>query len=244
MGSIKEVALVCAGAKFDPSIHVRQIYQNLQQHCTDFRLTVFTDKGRGLNLPGVRLIQLPDWNLAPRQLWWYKLYIHAQHEWSGPVLYMDLDTIIIDNIDKFWYYQQGDFCICQDFNRQFIKDYAVSNSSIMRFDPGTTYDMYENFASNIEKHLRQFRGDQDYVTDWFKNRPGKTWWPREWAMSYKWEIKHGGSRIGGLDVKYPDDYYYPEHEEVIPETCSIVVFRGKPDPYDTDFGKKRLTVPV
>lgn len=238
---MKEIALVCAGDKFDPNVHVKQIYENLHKHCTDFRLTVFTD--RNINLPGVRTIALPDWNLlGPRQLWWYKIYMFAQHEWYGPVLYMDLDTIIINGIDKFWDYEIDKFCICQDFNRQFIRDYAVSNSSIMRFDPSKYHDIYEQFIQNPQKVIRQYRGDQDYITAYFKEREDKVWWPREWAMSYKWEILHGGSRVGGLDVKYPDDYYQPEEKYVVPDQCSIVVFHGKPDPYDTTFGKKRLTV--
>ena len=129
---MKEVALVCAGDKFDPNVHVKQIYANLHEYCTDFRLTVFTDQDIGL---GVRTIPLPDWNLSARQLWWYKLYIHAEHTWTGPILYLDLDTIIVNSIDKFWDWEPGKYAICQDFNRQFIKTYPVSNSSVMRFDP-------------------------------------------------------------------------------------------------------------
>ena len=240
---MKEIALVCAGDKFDVNLHVRQIHENLQQYCTDFRLTVFTDQHTAI--PYARTIHLPNWNLVgPRRLWWYKMYMFAQHEWSGPVLYMDLDTIIIGTIDKFWDYEPGTFCILQDFNRQFQRQYPISNTSVMRFDPGTTLPMYEQFADNPEKYMRQFRGDQDYVTDWFKHNTGKTWWPREWAMSYKWELQHGGCKTGGLDVVYPDDYYYPDVEEIVPPECSIVVFHGKPGPYETVFGKKRLTVPV
>ena len=51
-------------------------------------------------------------------------------------------------------------------------------------------------------------------------------------MSYKWEIKHGGTPVGGLDVKHPDDYLQNQilKEEVVPDACSIVVFSGKPRP--------------
>ena len=61
-------------------------------------------------------------------------------------------------------------------------------------------------------------------------------------MSYKWEILHGGTRVGGPDVKYPEDYLQPNEKHVVPKDCSIVVFHGTPDPYETNFGKKRLTV--
>ena len=92
---MKEVALLCAGDKFDPAIHIKQIYKRLHRFCTDFRLTVFTDRD-DIGLPGVRLIKLPDWNLyGPRQLWWYKVYMFSPQEWTGPGFYLDLDTIII-----------------------------------------------------------------------------------------------------------------------------------------------------
>lgn len=237
---MKEVAIVCAGDKFDPAMHIKQIYKNLHENCTDFRLTVFTDRD-DVGVPNVRLIKLPDWNLhGPRQLWWYKVYMFSPQAWTGPVLYMDLDTIIINNIDKFWDYEVDSFCICQDFNRQFIETYPISNSSVMRFDPAKYTDIYNTFIENPQKIIRQYRGDQDYITAYFKERTDKAWWPATWAMSYKWEIKHGGCKIGGLDVKYPDDYYVPEQQEIIPDDCSIVVFHGKPDPYDTDFGKRYL----
>ena len=238
---MKEIVVVCAGEKFNPNLHVRQIYENLHRYCTDFRLTVFADQD--IPLPGVRTIPLPDWNLhGPRQLWWYKINIFGPHTWTGPVLYMDLDTVIIGNIDKFWDYETDKFCICQDFNRQFIKNYPISNSSIMRFNANKYQDIYNKFVENPQKHIRQYRGDQDYITAYFKERDDSAWWPKEWAMSYKWEIQHGGCRVGGLDVKYPDDYYQPDHKHIVPDECSIVVFHGKPDPYDTTFGKKRLTV--
>ena len=239
---MKEIALVCAGTKFDPNIHIKQIYNNLGQNCTDFRLTIFTDQH--VDLPGVRTVRLPDWPISqdPRKLWWYKIAVFQPYDWSGPVLYMDLDTIIIRNIDKFWDYEPDKFCICQDFNRQFLPDYPVSNSSIMRFTPSTVADLYLKFVENPEKIIRSYRGDQDFITDYFKKRTDSVWWPRNWAMSYKWEILHGGTRVGGPDVKYPEDYLQPNEKHVVPKDCSIVVFHGTPDPYETNFGKKRLTV--
>ena len=237
---MKEVAVVLAGEKFDPALHLQQIYKNLHRFCTDFRLTVFTDRD-DVGLPGVRLIKLPDWNLhGSRQLWWYKVYMFSPQTWTGPVFYMDLDTIIINNIDKFWDYETDKFCICQDFNRQFIEDYSVSNSSVMRFDPDKYTDIYYRFISNPQKIIRQYRGDQDYITAYFKERNDSIWWPKEWAMSYKWELLHGGSKVGNPGVRYPEDYYFPDSQEIVPSSCSIVVFHGNPGPYETKFGEHHL----
>ena len=245
---MKEVALVLAGTKFDPNTYIVQKHRELERYCSDFRLTVFTDQpasctGLGLD---IRVIKLPNWNLnGMRELWWYKLCIFDPNvEWTGRVLYMDLDTVIVNSIDKFWEYNAEKFCILQDFNRQFISHYHVSNSSIMCWTPGlhTTAKMYAHYVAHRDQHRKQFRGDQDYVTAWFKERADKlSWFPKDWAMSYKWEILHGGARVGGLNIEYPRDYYNPEIDYYEPPELSIAVFHGKPDPQETEYYKKRLT---
>ena len=165
------------------------------------------------------------------------MFAGLQHiEWYGDVLYLDLDTILIGDIAKFWDYKPGKFCICQDFNRKFIRDYPVSNSSVVRFNPKDHTAIYDYFEKNQHAVMKQFRGDQDYITWWFKERE-KHWWVEDWAMSYKWEILHGGTKHGGTDIRHPNDYLQPDKEWIIPDNCSIVVFHGKPDPMDTYFGK-------
>ena len=54
---MQEIAVVLAGDKFDPNVHVKQIYKRLHRYCTDFRLTVFTD--HQINIDEVRTIPLP-----------------------------------------------------------------------------------------------------------------------------------------------------------------------------------------
>ena len=241
---MKEACIVIAGDKFDPAVHVVQKVRELKRYASNVRLTVFTDQPDKLASYNydIRITKLPDWNLhGMRQLWWYKIYQFAPfHDWRGPVLYMDLDTVVLRNIDRFWDLA-GEFCICQDFNRQFIPHYHVSNSSIMRWrSTAATHSIYTNFIQHKDSILKQYRGDQDYITAWHKDQATEhlTWWPREWAMSYKWELKHGGSKQGGLNLRYPEDYVHPEHAEVVPDDCSIAVFHGKPDPFDTEFGKR------
>lgn len=242
---MKDVAIVFAGDKFTEK-HIIQKRQQLDRYCSlPTRLSVFTDNPSfvmGLGLRDTRAVLLPqDWNLyGKRQLWWYKTFIFAslQHvDWiDDSVLYLDLDTILVNDISKFWDYEPDKFCICQDFNRAFIRDYPISNSSVMRFKPGLYTEIHEYFEQHWHATIRRFRGDQDYITWWFRERKDHAWWPKEWAMSYKWEILHGGTKHGGTSVRWPEDYYNPEQEWVIPSETSIVVFHGEPDPYDTHFG--------
>lgn len=237
---MKDVCIVFAGTKFTDK-HIIQKRQQLDRYCSiPTRLTVLTDdpaRIMGLGLRDTRAVQLPDtWHFESRYCWWYKVYMfNNTTDWFDDVLYLDLDTVIVNDIAPLWKYRPGEFIICQDFNRMFIKDYPVSNSSVIRFTPRLHHDIYTNFDSNWSAIARQFRGDQDYLTDWFRTRT-KHWWPRDWCMSYKWEIMHGGTRHGSPAVRYPEDYFQPDEPWVIPADCSIVVFHGKPDPYDTDFG--------
>ncbi len=240
---MKDVAIVFAGDKFTDQ-HVVQKRIQLDKYCSiPTRLSVLTDDPArivGLGLRDTRAVLLPNWNLSGhRKLWWYKCFMFSglQHiEWYDDVLYLDLDTILVNDIAKFWDYEPGKFCICQDFNRKFIRDYPVSNSSVIRFNPKDYTDIYEYFEQNQQAVMKQFRGDQDYITWWFKERESK-WWPEDWAMSYKWEILHGGAKHGGTNIRYPNDYLQPDQEWVLQDQCSIVVFHGNPDPWDTHFGK-------
>tara|TARA_B100001057_G_scaffold494387_1_gene590869 strand:- start:111 stop:851 length:741 start_codon:yes stop_codon:yes gene_type:complete len=245
---MKDVAIVFAGNKFS-NRHIEQKRRQLDKHCSlPTRLTVFTDdpaRVTGIGLRDTRAVLLPDWwDLSgPRQKWWYKCAIFAglrYVDWiDDDVLYLDLDTILTGDIAKFWDYKPGKFCILQDFNRAFIAEYPVSNSSVMRFNPQDNTEIFEYFDQNLKDIVRRFRGDQDYLTWWFKTRESY-WWPRDWAMSYKWEILHGGTKHGGTTVTYPNDYLQPDIEWLDPEDCSIVVFHGNPDPWDTHFGNLHI----
>ncbi|SVD00189.1 uncharacterized protein METZ01_LOCUS353043, partial [marine metagenome] len=34
--------------------------------------------------------------------WWYKSNLFDKHEWNGQVLYLDLDTVVMGSLDKFF----------------------------------------------------------------------------------------------------------------------------------------------
>ena len=55
-------------------------------------------------------------------------------------------------------------------------------------------------------------------------------WPREWIMSYKWEIglEQGEKKRSPNDlfVKQP----YTDRKHGLPDDCSVAVFHGKPNP--------------
>ena len=244
-----DVACVCVGDKYQPELHVKQLHASVSKHLQiPFKFNVITDQP---NHPFYKTIDcqtipVPDIELHSNNLWWYKPYLFSKH-FTNRVLYFDLDVVITNDISKFVDYDPLKFCICQDFNRRWIPEYTVSNSSIMYWHAPTYYDIWDNFSKNTQEITQKYRGDQDYITGYFKDRQDLTWWPKSWAMSFKWEIFRGGLLQAGTgltsDGKWPAEktlYAYPEQPWVVPDDCSVVVFHGKPDPWETDFGKQHL----
>jgi hypothetical protein len=69
-----------------------------------FNFYVFTDNiAQHPQDLGWRFVKLPNWQVAGLKPWWYKLEIfNYQHQLEGNNLYLDLDTVIVNNIDEFW----------------------------------------------------------------------------------------------------------------------------------------------
>jgi hypothetical protein len=246
-----DIVCVCVGTAYQPELYVEQLRLGVAKHLTiPHRVNVITDNP---NLPyyvanNIRTIQTQDWTEAngDRKYWWYKMQMfNRECGFTDTVLYFDLDVVITGPVDKFVDYHKDKFAICQDFNRKWILDYKVSNSSIMRFHAPTYYEIYNAFVEHRTKYMRKNQGDQDYITKYFAKRKDKIWWPKTWAQSFKWEVHRGGlieSGTGlGSDGSWPADaskYHVPNQPWVVSSDCSVVVFHGKPKPWDTEFGKQ------
>lgn len=247
-----EVALVCVGQQYDPSVYVRNIQLGLRNHLRlNHRITVLTDTP---NHPfyiqnNIRTVPTPNWgsNFSNHhQAWWYKMYLFSQWmEFKDVVFYLDLDTVLIKDCVKFIHYEKQGIGVLQDFNRRWMADWSVYNTSVMRYQPWNFYEMYNVFASDKERWCKRFRGDQDFVT-WYLKDTGQEhfMWPHNWGMSFKWEIYRGGlvdagtglTRSGGFPLPDKSSYMNIYEEYVVPEDCSIVVFHGAPKPYSDRWG--------
>lgn len=224
-----DVVCVWIGKKYSKE-YVLNLYHGVKSHLTtEFRFNIITHESI-TEIP-CRIISPPVLDLNENSLWWYKMFMFSPEcNFNKYVLYLDLDVIIINSINKFTEYSLDKFCICQDFNRNFMPKYHVSNSSVMRFPPRKYHSLWETWISKKEHYIKRFRGDQDFITDWFENpeyKLKKEWWPKEWAMSYKWEIEMGGKKNNGTD---PNSYRSPNTPIEIPKDCSIVVCHGSPKP--------------
>lgn len=84
------------GNKYN-SNNVNQIYKGLRRFLREpFHIYCFTDDPKGLN-PAINIIELPP----SIPYWWNKLYMFSKDvPVKGRILYLDLDTVIVGNIDK------------------------------------------------------------------------------------------------------------------------------------------------
>jgi hypothetical protein len=119
----------------------------------------------------------------------------------------------------------------------------------MRWNTGLHRYIWDDFVSARADNIRKYRGDQDFVTHAIKDRQ-YTLWPKEWAMSFKWEVFRGGLIKSGTGLANdgswpaePNMYHEPDQPWRLDPNTSIVVFHGRPEPTVTDFWKQHSLVP-
>lgn len=206
--------------------YVEKLYRGCMRNSTEeFTFTILHDgKNYQLNERNVKYIAVEPMSfLSPHNLWWYKMQAFRDDVATAEQnLLLDLDIVIVNDIDKFWKYKPSEFVIIQDFNRHWFPNYSRSNSSIVKFTPNIAKDIFNDYFINSIQYARKFRGDQDYLDEYVKD---KVWWPKKWAMSWKWEVYNGGM------VESNSTKYYNSITS-IDEDTSVLVFHGKPDPHD------------
>jgi len=221
--------LICVhhGNAYKPE-YVMNLWKSVNQHSTKtFNFYVFTDniKQHPQDL-GWNFIKLPNYsNKVKFKPWWYKLEIFNDlNGVFGNNLYMDLDVVIVNKIDHFWDWEPAEFRICHDFNRAFNRNISMSNSSIMAWKDSSLNWLYNEFTANMDSIIIKYRGDQDFINDKMKNN--LRWWPGNWAMSWKWEIKNGGKPSPSSPYRRSDAPY------ILPKDTKIIVCHGKPNPHE------------
>lgn len=202
--------------------YVEKLRNMVSRHLTvPYKFVCLTDDPTPID--GVENIVQPNANYAKG--WWHKIHMFDPNlGLQGRVLYMDLDVVIHNNIDKIVNYP-GDFLGIRDFNRKFHPHWNSLNSSVLCWTAGDQSDIFISFKNKAAEALRM-HGDQDWIFFLAKNR--LKFWPDEWIQSYKWEIR---SRSEIDFSKTPRTFREVRNPE-IPADCSICVFHGDPNPHN------------
>ena len=190
----------------------------------DYEFHCITDDPKGLD-PHIKTIELP--NDPAIKTWWSKLWMFGGHfPLKGNILYFDLDVIIFNNINELFVHNPGKFNIIRDFNRCRVKDWKMSNSSVMRWEAGTMNYLWDEFKANSSKIMSYNHGDQDWITK--RANEDINWFPDDWIRSYKWEM------IGLKDTKLLNKdgkKIFRKPADVKPEN-KVAVFHGEPKPFN------------
>ena len=218
--------IICVhwGTKY-PVKFVNILYSMCKRNITtDYEFHCITDSTKDLD-PHIKTIQLP--NDPAIKTWWSKLWMFgADFPLKGNILYFDLDVIIFNNIDHLFTHNPGKFHIIRDFNRCRVKDWKMSNSSVMRWEAGTMNYLWDEFKANSSKIMSQNHGDQDWITK--RAKDDIHWFPDDWIRSYKWEM------IGLKDTKLLNKdgkKIFRKPADITPEN-KVAVFHGEPKPFN------------
>jgi hypothetical protein len=199
----------------------------LSRHITpSIRLHVYTEAGRVVPDHMIKHA-LTDWGIAgPKTSWWYKIQLFNPKHHAGPLLYFDLDTVIVNNIDWIWQQPLRYFWAVRDFKYLWDSKSTDLNSSVMWWDTRSYDSVWQNFQTeDLSKIMRQYRGDQNYITSSVRSVEQRFFDPRR-IKSWRWQCLDGGYNF------QTRKHICPGAGTQIDADASILVFHGKPKPMD------------
>lgn len=210
------------GTKYGPE-YVNRLASMVRRHLKrPHRFVCLTDDRRDLD-SGIDALPLPDFDDpgGPERGWRKISTFRAPlFDLQGPVLFIDLDVVIVGGLDDFFDYP-GEFCIIKDWVRTRT---STGNSSVYRFQAGMHASLLDTFMRDHAQIRRQVRNEQEYISRELARAGKLTYWPAEWCVSFKYACM----------APFPFNWWTPAR---IPPGARIVVFHGHPNPPDAVVGR-------
>lgn len=221
------VACLIHGQVYDWQ-YVEKLYNAVVRNTTyEVVFHVFTEASREVPAHMVKHT-LEEWPgvAGPRKSWWYKMQIFNPLHHAGPLLYFDLDTVIVGNIDWIPNLSIRYFWANRDFRSLWRPYHRGINSSVMWWDTQRNDWIWNEFKKRDINHLiKQYAGDQDYISDLLTERDLRYFLPQK-AVSWRWQCLDGG-----LDFR-TRKYLEPNTGTKIAPETSILIFHGSPKPHE------------
>lgn len=184
--------------------YVNALAKNIKQHVTiPHEIVCLTDDSRGIDTEIVRAIPLQHG--LPK--WWSKIELFNSINFhTSRVFYMDLDTVVVDNIDEILIgTQQHAFVALRDFYHMF-----TLQTGIMAWHNGSFDHVYQKFVPRMHYFASPEIGDHVWIgenasktPEFFQDLYGNK------VVSYKKDCKNGR----------------------LPSGTKIVCFHGNPRPH-------------
>lgn len=217
-------ACVIHGNAYDWS-YVDRLYSMISRHLScPIIMHVYTESNRPVPLPYVKHC-LDDWNIGgAKRSWWYKMQMFNANHYSGPLLYFDLDTVIVGNIDWILNCPTDMFWGVRDFKYLWKPHLYNINSSIMWWDTSKFDWVWQNFKTqDLSTVVRRYHGDQDFITETIPQHQRRCFNPAQ-VQSWRWECLDGGYDFKRRMHKNPGT------GTKITDKTSVLVFHGNPKP--------------
>jgi hypothetical protein len=208
--------------------YVETLYNMLTRNCTKkIRLHVYTEESRSVPEHMIKHV-LKEWKgvSGPRLSWWYKMQMFNQEHHSGPMLYFDLDVVIVRNIDWVTELPTRYFWAIKDFRYLWRGNHNGINSSIMWWDTRRFHHIWQEFANqNIDLIRKRYHGDQDYISAHVTDIERRNF-DQKHTQSWRWEALDGGMNFTTRVYKRPNT------GTTIGAETSVLIFHGNPKPHE------------
>jgi len=202
-------------------IYVDKLYKGLKRNLNKkIKLHVYTEPGR--EVPD-KYIKHPLKDLSPHGAskgWWYKVQLFDRTQFSGQLLYLDLDVAISGSLDWILDCDPKYFWGIRDFRYLFNQRKRELNSSLMYFNVDKFGYIWEDFKLDPGAYMSRLHGDQNYI-DKKVPPPQMQFFDEKLVRSWRWELLDGGYDINTHRHKAPGTGTFVDDTRVI-------VFHGKP----------------
>jgi hypothetical protein len=206
---MNQINVVCLkwGNKYDAG-YVNKLYAGVKRNSTvDFKFWCFTDDATELN-QNIEITPLPHGNRL--NSWWNKLYLFSRDlpmSRNSTVVYIDLDTLIVDNIDHILTADYQKLTVLRDFYHGLVKSAGRVGSGLMAWRHGAYDYVWKSFMRDPEKAVKKAtpHGDQ--------------WW-----------IERAVADVSYWQDSYPDQVVsFKVHcRKGLPDQAKIVCYHGRP----------------
>lgn len=207
--------------------YVEKLYNMLTRNISrPLRFHVYTEKHRSVPPHMIKHV-LTEWPgiSGPKKSWWYKMQLFDPLQFSGHLLYLDLDVVIVNKLDWIFDLSKTQLWAVRDFKTLWKPNFSGINSSVMFWHTEKFAHVWQEFNShNIPRLCSKYHGDQDYLSAAIRPEL-RRFFPEKSAVSWRWQALDGGIN------PYTRAYLSPGLGTTVDPDTSILIFHGQPKPH-------------